>query len=254
MMKWDDQLLGQLDEAFEPTPEAFHQSFQKTVTELATEQPKRMRRGLRLALAAALCIVLLCGAALALNRLGVVYFLTERVYNGPEAAHVETGTLQALFQSCDSTLVQADVRDLWMQGERLAICFHLSPKEPERYCLLSETDIGTDGEHFDRIWWKGETYAFDQWLPEGKQMLVISPQYMEIGGQRLPVSTDWLPEEQGETFLMEADLSRIDGWNEGETLTVQAVLNASVHDSDVQETVVLSATVQRMETAKEEQP
>lgn len=85
-------------------------------------------------------------------------------------------------------------------------------------------------------------------------MLVISPLYMEISGQRLPISTDWLPEEQGETFLMEADLSRIDGWNEGETLTVQAVLNASVYGSEVQETVVLSATVQRTETAKEEQP
>lgn len=254
MMKWDDQLLEQLDEAFEPTPKAFHQSFQKKVTELATERPRSMRRGLRLALAAALCIVLLCGAALALNRLGVVYFLTERVYNGPEAAQVETGALQALSQSCDSALVQADVRDLWMQGDRLAICFHLSPKEPERYRLLSETDIGTDGEHFDRIWWQGETYTFDQWLPEGKQMLVISPQYMEIGGQQLPISTDWLPEEEGETFLMETDLSRIDGWNADETFTVQAVLKVRVYGSDVQETVVLSATVQGAEMGKEEQP
>ena len=254
MMKWDDQLLEQLDEAFEPTPEAFHQSFQKTVTELAQERPMGMRRGLRLVLAAALCIVLLCGAALALNRLGVVYFLTERVYNGPESAQVETGTLQAQSQSCDSTLVQADVRDLWMQGDRLAICFHLSPKEPERYRLLSETDIGTDGEHFDRIWWNGETFTFDQWLPQGKQMLVISPQYMEIGGQRLPVSTDWLPEDQGETFLMETDLSRIPEWNKDEVLTVQAVLKASVYGSDVQETVVLSATVQGTKSEKEEQP
>lgn len=253
-MTWDEKLLEQLDEAFEPTPEAFHQSFQKTVTKLAQERPRGMRRGLRLALAAALCVLLLCGAALALNRLGVVYFLTERVYHGPEAAQVEPGTLQPLSQSCQSTLVQAEVRDLWMQGDQLAICFHLSPKEPERYRLLSETDIGTDGVHFDRIWWQGETYAFEEWLPEGKQMLVISPQYMEIGGQRLPVSTDRLPEEQGETFLMEADLSRIDGWNECEILTVQAVLKASVYGSDVQETVVLSATVQRTETAKEEQP
>lgn len=254
MMKWDDQLLEQLDEAFEPTPKVFHQSFQKTVTEMTMERPRSIRRGLRLALAAVLCIVLLCGAALALNRLGVGYFLTERVYNGPESAAVERNTLQPLSQHCESTLVQADVRDLWMQGERLAICFHLTPKEPERYRLLSETDIGTDGEHFDRIWWNGETYTFDQWLPEGKQMLVISPQYVEIGGQWLPVSTDWLPEEQGETFLMETDLSQIAEWNKDGMLTVQAVLKASIYDSDVQEMVVLSATVQGTEFGKEEQP
>lgn len=253
-MKWDDQLLEQLDEAFEPTPKVFHQSFQKTVTDLGMERPRSMHRGLRLALAATLCIVLLCGAALALNRLGVVYFLTERVYNGPEIAAVETDTVQPVNQHCESTLVQADVRDLWMQGDILAICFHLAPKEPERYRLLSETDIGTDGENFDRIWWNGETFTFDEWLPEGKQMLVISPQYMEIDGQRLPVSTDWLPEEQGETFLMETDLSQIAEWNKAGTLTVQAVLKASVYDSNVQETVVVSATVQRMEFGKEEQP
>lgn len=45
-MKWDDQLLEQLNEAFEPMPKAFHQSFQKTITELATVRPKTMRQGI----------------------------------------------------------------------------------------------------------------------------------------------------------------------------------------------------------------
>lgn len=77
---------------------------------------------------------------------------------------------------------------------------------------------------------------------------------MQIGGQRLPVSTDWLPEEQGETFLMETNLSQIAGWNKDGTLTVKAVLKASVYNSDVQEMVVLSATVHGTELEKEEQP
>lgn len=258
-MNWNEQLLDRLDEAFEPTPRVFHQRFEAKLGELADEKPKGMHRGIRLALAAALCVLLLWGAALALNRLGVVYFLTERIYNGPDSASVEPGILPPLSQACESTLVQAEVRELWMQENRLAMCFHLSPREPESYRLLSETDIGTDGEHFDQIWWNGEILSFEEWLPQGKQMLIVTPLYLQIGQQRLPASLDWVPEAQGETFLMEGDLSRLLNRNEAlngdGTLTVQAVVNVSVYDGDTQEQAVLSATVKMPDDfIKEEQP
>ena len=93
-----------------------------------------------------------------------------------------------------------------MDGERLAVCAHIEPREPDAYRLLSETDIGTDGEHFDRIWWQGKVLSFDEWLPEGKEMLVVSDAVLQIGDTRLPVSVDWLPQDQGETFSFEARL------------------------------------------------
>ena len=94
-----------------------------------------------------------------------------------------------------------------MDGEKLAVCAHIEPREPDAYRLLSETDIGTDGEHFDRIWWQGKVLSFDEWLPEGKEMLVVSDAVLQIGDTRLPVSLDWVPQDQGETFSFEAELA-----------------------------------------------
>lgn len=254
-MKWDDAMLNQLDQAYEPTPDDFHQAIQRRLTSLSEQRKKAFP--VRAALIAALCAALLAGTALALGKLGVLHFLTRRVAGGPDAAIVERNVALPIRQTCDSDFLTADVRDLWMDGNRLAVCFHLEPKEPERYRLLAETDIGTDGERFDRIWWNGQILSFDQWLPEGKQMLIISPQAMEVGGVRLPVSQDWMPQQQGETFYVEGDLSRLisrQGVPDG-TITVTVAVDVSVYGTEIHETALLTVALKAPDDfAKEEKP
>ena len=52
-----------------------------------------------------------------------------------------------------------------------------------------------------------ELLSFGEWLPEGKEMLVVSGAVLQIGDTRLPVSVDWVPQDQGETFSFEAELA-----------------------------------------------
>ena len=161
---------------------------------------------MRTAVAVALIAVLLCVTAFALERLGILYFLTERVAGGMSAEQAEAGIAPIAWQQCESERLSVAVRDIYMDGEKLAVCAHIEPREPDAYRLLSETDIGTDGEHFDRIWWEGKVLSFGEWLPEGKEMLVVSDAVLQIGETRLPVSLDWVPQDQGETFSFEARL------------------------------------------------
>lgn len=256
-MKWDDAMLNQLDQAYEPTPDDFHQAVRRRLISPGEQRKKAFP--VRAALIAALCAALLAGTALALDKLGVLYFLTRRIAGGHDAAIVEQNVALPVRQTCDSDFLTADVRDLWMDGNRLAVCFHLEPKEPERYRLLAETDIGTDGERFDRIWWNGQILSFDQWLPEGKQMLIISPQAMEVGGVRLPTSQDWMPQQQGETFYVEGDLSRLISrrgtFNPDGTVTVTVAIDVSVYGTETHETALLMVTLKAPDDfAKEEKP
>ena len=207
MKAWENGLLDHLDNAFEPTPDRFHRRFESMLASLqAQPAPKPRRIRMRTAVAVALIAVLLCVTAFALERLGILYFLTERVAGGMSAEQAEAGVAPIAWQQCESERLSVTVRDIYMDGARLAVCAHIEPREPDAYRLLSETDIGTDGEHFDRIWWQGEVLSFGEWLPEGKEMLVVSGAVLQIGDTRLPVSVDWLPQDQGETFSFEARL------------------------------------------------
>lgn len=207
MKAWENGLLDRLDNAFEPTPDRFHRRFESMLASLqAQPAPKPRRIRMRTAVVVALIAVLLCVTAFALERLGILYFLTERVAGGMSAEQAEAGIAPIAWQQCESERLSVSVRDIYMDGERLAVCAHIEPREPDAYRLLSETDIGTDGEHFDRIWWQGKVLSFDEWLPEGKEMLVVSDAVLQIGDTRLPVSVDWLPQDQGETFSFEARL------------------------------------------------
>jgi len=207
MKAWENGLLDHLDNAFEPTPDRFHRRFESMLASLqAQPAPKPWRFRTRTAVAVALIAVLLCVTAFALERLGILYFLTERVAGGMSAEQAEAGVAPIAWQRCESERLSVTVRDIYMDGARLAVCAHIEPREPDAYRLLSETDIGTDGEHFDRIWWQGEVLSFGEWLPEGKEMLVVSGAVLQIGDTRLPVSVDWLPQDQGETFSFEARL------------------------------------------------
>ena len=207
MKAWENGLLERLDNAFEPTPDRFHRRFDSTLAALrAQPAPKPRRFRTQTAVAVALIAVLLCATAFALERLGILYFLTERVAGGMSTEQAEAGVAPVAWQRCESERLSVVVRDIYMDGERLAVCAHIEPRESDAYRLLSETDIGTDGEHFDRIWWQGEVLSFGEWLPEGKEMLVVSSAVLQIGDRRLPVSVDWVPQDQGETFSFEARL------------------------------------------------
>lgn len=212
MKTWENGLLDRLDNAFEPTPDRFHRRFDSTLAALrAQPAPKPRRFRTQTAVAVALIAVLLCATAFALERLGILYFLTERVAGGMSTEQAEAGVAPVAWQRCESERLSVVVRDIYMDGERLAVCAHIEPRESDAYRLLSETDIGTDGEHFDRIWWQGEVLSFGEWLPEGKEMLVVSSAVLQIGDRRLPVSVDWVAQDQGETFSFEA---RLDVWGE----------------------------------------
>ena len=208
MKAWENGLLDRLDNAFEPTPDRFHRRFDCMLAALrAQPAPKPRRLRMRTAVVVALIAVLLCATAFALERLGILYFLTERVAGGMSTEQAEAGVAPGAWQRCESGRLSVAVRDIYMDSERLAVCAHIEPREPDAFRLLSETDIGTDGEHFDRIWWQGKVLSFDEWLPEGKEMLVVSGAVLQIGDTRLPVSVDWLPQDQGETFSFEAELA-----------------------------------------------
>ncbi len=218
-----------LDDAFAPTPQAFHAQLERKLYQVTREQAKQApRRGWRLGAALALLAALLCGTALALSRMGVLDFLLGRVADGPARETLEQGVALPAAQSCESGMLVLSVRDVYLDEERLAVCVHIAPKDENAYRLLSDTDIGADGESFDRIWWNGKIMTFEEWLPQDKEMLVLSPKRMEIGGQRLPMSCDWVPEEQGETFLFEAPLWALDGAaaleNADGTLTVRVLV------------------------------
>lgn len=208
MKAWENGLLDRLDNAFEPTPDRFHRRFDCMLAALrAQPAPKPRRLRMRTAVVVALIAALLCATAFALERLGILYFLTERVAGGMSTEQAEAGVAPVAWQQCESGRLSVAVRDIYMDSERLAVCAHIEPREPDAFRLLSETDIGTDGEHFDRIWWQGKVLSFDEWLPEGKEMLVVSGAVLEIGDTRLPVSVDWVPQDQGETFSFEAELA-----------------------------------------------
>lgn len=211
MKAWENGLLDRLDNAFEPTPDRFHRRFDCKLAALrAQPAPKPRRLRMRTAVVVALIAVLLCATAFALERLGILYFLTERVAGGMSTEQAEAGVAPVAWQQCESGRLSVAVRNIYMDGARLAVCAHIEPREPDAFRLLSETDIGTDGEHFDRIWWQGKVLSFDEWLPEGKEMLVVSGAVLEIGDTRLPVSVDWVPQDQGETFSFEARLDLLE--------------------------------------------
>ena len=233
---------------YEPTPEGFHIRVENTLRSLQQKENAAVPRiPVRRAVVLAALLLTLAGAAYAGSRLGVLDFLTTRIWNGPAAEDVQPGITQDFRAESESAVLHLDARDLYQNENKFSLCVHISPKEPERYRLLYETDIGADGEHFDRIWWNGKQLSFDEWLPEGKQMLVLSVRQMTVGGVTVPVSMDWLPEEQGETFLLEAPWERARSQNatvnpDG-TVTIRLELETDVYGIGQPQTSTLTLQV-----------
>lgn len=233
----NEEWLNRLDDAFEPTPPAFAQQVRRALTH---PERVRARRPRHLVLAVALVLTLLAGTALALGRLGALYFLTERVADGPAAQAVQPWIVEPISQSCESESLVLRVRDAYVDGEKIALCVSAAPRDPDAYRLLCETDIGADGETFDRIWWNGQILSFAEWLPAGKEMLVVSPRYLELGEKRLGLSSDWLPDETGETFLLEA---RYGDPIQAETITVRVAVRDWPYGALSYETSYLTCTL-----------
>ena len=99
MKAWENGLLDRLDNAFESTPDRFHRRFESMLASLqAQPAPKPRRIRMRTAVAVALIAVLLCVTAFALERLGILYFLTERVAGGMSAEQAEAGVAPIAWQ------------------------------------------------------------------------------------------------------------------------------------------------------------
>lgn len=232
MMSWNDP--------YEPTPDGFHLRVEQTLVKLVrAEPPKRYAR--RLVLITAIVAVLLIGTALALESLGVFHFFTQR-YSQPIDAQT---IVQPTSQSCDSELLSATLEDAYWDGETLSISLNVHPQDSDA-AFYTETDVGTDGESFDKIWWKGEILSFNEWRGGRKTIELILPFVTADVPCKLK-SWDWMQDEQGETLLIELNAADM---TQGATLTV--TLQSRVLDTDETETATLTATLPTMTKGEEQ--
>ncbi len=225
--------MNRLNDPYEQTPEAFHMRIEQTLGNLKQAEPTT--RGARRLALAATATALLLGTALALENYGVLRFFTER-YERP----IDSKTIaQPVAQSCDSKLLDAFVRDAYWDGEKLAISMSVKPLNADT-ALYIETDVGADGESFDKIWWKGEILSFDEWRG-GRTAIELGLPYVTADVPCELLSWDWVQDEVGETLLIELyaeDMTR------GATLTAR--LCSSVIDSGETETATLTAALPAM--------
>lgn len=222
-----------MQDPFEPTPLAFHNRVEQKLSELQRNE-KRVVRSYRRAviLAAAL---LICGTALALENLGVLHFFTHRYEWSIDAETI----VQPTAQSCDSSLLNAVLRDAFWDGETLSIAMHIEPKDASTAFYI-ETDVGTDGESFDKIWWKGEILPFEEWRNGRKTIELLLPNVTANVPCEL-WSWDWVQDEQGETMLITLNAEDM---TQGATLTI--ALESRVSDTDQTETATLTAVLPAM--------
>ncbi len=248
-MKTHDTPLGiNLDNAFEQTPAGFSSQVAHAMQEMKSAQAaKKTMRWIPIAVA---CLVLLAGGALAAKSLGVLYFLTERTSVPIDKATVENNVRKPLSQSFDGKQLILQARDYLWNDMKLSLVLHVSPAEPLKYRLIGQDDIGADGIHMDEVWWDGEHTTMDKWLPEGKQALVIDVSRMNIAGKSLAGMLDWVPEELGETFLLEVDLFHITPeryeklLDENGNMKVEVPVSSWVYESDAREQSTLTVTIE----------
>ena len=193
--------MKRLNDPFEPTPDGFHRCVERKLHELQHAHiPVSHSR--RWVIVFGICLVLLCGTALALRQLGVLDFLTTRIAGGAEIA--EENIVTPITQSCDSQLLAASVQDAYWDGVKLSVSVNVNPIN-DAYAFYMETDVGMDGEHFDHIWWNGDILPLDEWLA-GRQAIMLYLPGMSIGGEPAYGSSwDWVANEQGETLLIQAE-------------------------------------------------
>ena len=235
--------MNRMLDPYEPTPEGFHRGVERKLNELRRANGPA-RRSHRWVAALAACVVLLCGTAFAVERMGVLYFLTERVYRGdPVDAAV---IVQPVSQSCDSALLNVVVRDAYWDGETLSLTVSIQPKGD--YAFYTETDRGCDGESFDKIWWNGEILPYEEWLA-GRQPLMLRPPYkMKINGKGVRQSWDWVQSGQGVEMLLEGEA---DDLTQGAELTF--TLESVLEGTDTTEQATLTVQLPPMKKGEPKQ-
>jgi hypothetical protein len=219
----------------EEEDDGFHLRVEQRLGELRliTSPPHRVRGRMAVLIA---CAALLCGAALALERMGVLHFLNTRIWQGREA--IQDNVAQPSSQSCDSELLDVELRDAYWDGERLSICLHVRPRGD--YAFYMETDVGQDGESFDKIWWKGEILPLKEWLA-GRQAIRLGLPGLLVNGEPVSCSWDWVQEEQGETLLVQGEA---DDLTKGAELAL--TLKSRIMGTDIAEKATLTATLPPM--------
>ena len=200
-----------LDTAFAPTPEVFQSCVEQQLISLQTQETAQPIRRTRWVLLVAALVLLIGMTAFAASRLGVLYFLTERLHVPRDAALIEQQRVSPIRQSYESEFFTAEIRDAAFLGDDFTICVYVAPKDPASFALLSEQDIGTDGEHMDWVWHSGKIFrSLAEWTPSGKQALVAHMPQIKLGGYTLLGSCDYVPEGEGIAFILEVDVSTMD--------------------------------------------
>ena len=248
-MKTNDTPLGvNLENAYEQTPAGFSSRVANTIKEM--KNTRTARKSMRWIPIAAACLVLLAGSALAAKSLGVLDFLTEMTSEPLEKSIVANDVLKPLNQSFDGKQVIVQARDYLWNDMKLSMVLHVSPAEPGMYRLLGRGDFGADGIHMDEIWWGDEHTTLDKWLPKGKQALVIDVNQITVGGRNMTCSVGWVPEEQGETYLLEADLFQVTPeqyaklLDKNGNIQVEVPVSSWIYGSDTKEQSALTITLE----------
>ena len=178
--------------------------YQRILNSAREEPPRRKTRKLTVALVALIVLMLSTAVAVATNWLGVRYFLTERLAHPipVEEAYV----VSPAVQSFDSERFTLQVMDAYwyadVRCDRLDVTMHIDIRDPSlAFCF--ETDIGTDGESFDLIWWDNGPIPVTQWL-DGRSGYVLDIMGETIiNGQVNYGGIDHIREEKGLTLLVE---------------------------------------------------
>lgn len=188
--------MNRLHDPYEPTPLAFHNCVEQKLNELRrVNAPVGTAR--RVAIIA-ICLVLALGTALALDRFGVLYFMTERVWMDKPVD--EDAVIVPISQSCDGALLNASINDAYWDGETLSLTMRVEAKGD--YAFYTETDRGCDGESFDKIWWNGDILPFEEWKNGREGLMLLLPRLM-LDGRDISAGWDWVRDEQGEVMLIE---------------------------------------------------
>ena len=178
--------------------------YQRVLNKAQEEQPRRRPRKLTVALVMLVLLALTTATGVATNWVGVRYFLTNR--RALPVTVVETGVAHPTSQSSESDTINLRVLDAYWYadpyGDRLDMTIHVDVQDPEKaFCM--DTDIGTDGESFDKIWWNGSVQQVSDWLDGREGYALFLTQGTLINGRQYWGGLDWIHEAQGMTMLLD---------------------------------------------------
>ena len=165
------------------------------VLHLAQAGARLARRRLSASLALGLALVLTACAAFAASWHGVSYFLENRTTQ-PQTLR-EEAVVQPLAQRCDSRLLMAEAVDACVSDGVFSMTLHVRAAS-DAQVLCMETDVGTDGERFDMIWWNSEVQPLETWRA-GREVLQLG---LPTGSMPFD-SFDWVQDQEGETLLVQ---------------------------------------------------